>query len=94
MAAVLPMGTSKPVPVPACSCMDGECEVARRYDYDDGYQARCGRYIARSEPVVVKICKHCPSSNAEVKVACHGQNGVCLSKVDCEREALLKRRRY
>ena len=96
MAAVLPMGTSKPTLVVACSCQEGECETARNFGnfgIDGDRQERCARFVARTKTVVAKVCKHCPSSNAEIKISCHA-DGVCLSKIDCEREAMLKRRRY
>ena len=94
MAAVLPIGTSKPTLVEACSCKDGECDIAFKSNLDDDdRQSRCARYIARTETVFVKECKHCPSSSADRMISCHTKDG-CLSKRDCERQATLKRKRY
>lgn len=93
MAAVLPMGTSKPTLVEACSCKEGECKTARDSGFDEDRQERCARFVARTKTVVVKVCKRCPSSNAERMISCHTKDG-CLSKRDCERQAMLKRKRY
>lgn len=94
MAAVLPIGTSKADKVEPCSCKECECDIAREWKLDDDdRQSRCARYIARTKTVFVKECKHCPSSNAERMISCHTKDG-CLSKRDCERQAMLKRRRY